>query len=344
MRPHSLHRPKALFRLAGDEVLGHVLGTLSGLDIDRATVIVGPDGAAIQDWFGERCGWPAQFIVQPEPLGQAAALALAGEQLVGETLVVFADTLFETDMAALNSVPAAADGLLHVMPVADPSAFGVVLPNRDGTVARLVEKPRVQVSGLAVMGLYWLRDGEWLLRAAERVVAEGPGRQGECYIAEVLQRMIDEGARLLTRPVEAWHDCGNPADTLSAHRYLLQRRLADDAAAGLSLKALQAAHPSARFLPPVHVGPGARIAHSLVGPHAWIEADCQVEHSLLGPHVTLGAGSRVHDTSLRDVITERGVRIRSSQLRESLLGRGSRAAGYSGSLNLGDASRIGPEA
>ena len=343
MQPHSLHRPKALFRLAGDEVLGHVLDSLAGLPIERVTVIHGPDGAAIEDWFRARSDWPARFILQPEPLGQAAALALAGDQLVGETLVVFADTLFEIDPAALSAVPAAADGILHVKPVADASAFGVVTLRRDGSVARLVEKPRVKVSSLAVMGLYWLRDGERLLRAAQQVAAEGPCPRGETFIAEVLQRMIDEGSRLLTRPVDAWHDCGNPTDTLSAHRYLLRRRLTADRAA-TSLEALRARYPSARFLPPVHVDPGARIHDSLIGPHAWIEADCRVEHSLIGPQVTLGAGSRVLDASLRDVITGPEVKVTACQIHDSLIGAGSQVAGYSGSLNLGDASRIGPEA
>lgn len=226
MRPHTLHRPKALLHVAGDTVLGHVLDDLAAaITADRWVFVVGHLGAQVEAWVRARYPFEARFVTQPQPRGQADAIALAREHLAGPVLIVFAaDTVFDIDLAGLADQTADVDGAVHLMPVDDPRRFGVAVLDAAGHVARFVEKPATPVSDLAVVGVYFVRDGAWLAHAIDRLVAERPPTAGEHYLADALQIMVDEGARLAARPVRAWVDCGTVPATLAAQRYLFECR------------------------------------------------------------------------------------------------------------------------
>lgn len=340
MQPHSLHRPKAMFRLAGRTVLGHVFDSLAGLEIQRVTFILGPDGAAIEAWASEHCPWPAHFLVQHQPDGQAAAILLAREALVGPTLIAFADTLFEADAAALARLSPEADGILHLKPVKDPSQLGVARVDAEGRVLELIEKPSQPSSKLAVMGLYWLREGRDLVRAADALVASGLRTRGEYYLTDALSAMIAGGARFQSLEVTVWEECGNLEDTLRAHRYLLGRRLAEGQAERSDMDRLRAAHPDCHFIPPVHIGRDVRLTGSRIGPMVWIEDGCRVEDSQIGPNVSLGPASQLRDVHLEDCIGAGGLNLERVRLSDSTLGEGTCISGFAGSLHLGDHSRI----
>lgn len=383
--PHTRNVPKCLIRLAGDTVLGHVLASLASLPISRTTLIVRPDGGQVEDWLrrslalggGRHRGFaPGEltFVIQAEPRGQSAALALLGDALRGESLIVFADTLFAIDWRCAWAGDDGLDGHLFVARVADPSALGVALLHPDGTVAGLVEKPRDFVSDLAVMGLYHLRDGAALARAVGEQLAgmrrgpvgvqvedgqpSGAPPQGEAFLVDALSRMIAGGARFGALAIEGWEDCGDRAQLLQAHRWLLERSWESDAPPGgpdwlRDPSELARAFPDCVFLPPVAIapdaelsgsvigpevaiGPGAAVAESVVGPQVLIEPGAEVEGSLLGPFVSLGAAGRCLGARLSDCVVGLGAELLEVAAEESLLSPGARARGGAARLDLGE--------
>ena len=105
LRPHTWSKPKQLVSVAGKTVLDHVLGSLSTLpdpqNIELVS-IVGYLGDQIEEHI--RREYPqinSHFIVQENPRGQSHALKLAEHVLVGPLLIVFADTLIESDLSFL---------------------------------------------------------------------------------------------------------------------------------------------------------------------------------------------------------------------------------------------------
>mgnify|MGYP001108084675 CR=1 FL=1 len=171
LRPHTHHRPKPLVTVAGDTVLGHVMNKLLGLEVDNLVFIVGHLGEQLQTYATERyAGLRMHFVRQEALLGQAHALALAGEWLDGPVLIVFVDTLFDADLSGLTRITS--DGVVFTHPVEDPSRFGVVTLGEGGVITRFVEKPTEPISNLAVVGLYYVRDGAGLRTAIARLIAE----------------------------------------------------------------------------------------------------------------------------------------------------------------------------
>jgi glucose-1-phosphate thymidylyltransferase len=315
MRPHTWSKPKPLLNVAGKPMLGHILDKLARLDVDvdELIFIVGWLGDQIQEYYeNSPYPYPARYVEQRELLGQAHAIWLAREFLDGPICIIFVDTIFEADLSRLEA--SGLDGMIYVKEVEDPRRFGVVVEGDDGLVARLVEKPDDFEHRLAVVGVYYIRDAAWLLRAIEELMARNLQTKGEFYLADAYTLMIEGGARFGIRQVSVWEDCGTPKDVLKTNRYLLEHGLDNSHEA-------QATHSV--ILPPVYIAPSAR-----------------VENSIVGPHVTIAENSVVLRAIVRDSIVDEGAYIDDTMLDRSLVGRDAVVRGRYRVLNVGDSSQV----
>ena len=96
-----------------------------------------------------------------KPWGTAHAVLCAEDALEGPCVVAFADTLFR----AKFQLDASADAVIWVNKVDDPRPFGVVKLSEDGGITDFVEKPQEFVSDLAIIGIYYFKDGARLKRS-----------------------------------------------------------------------------------------------------------------------------------------------------------------------------------
>ncbi len=309
LRPQTYTRPKPLVNLAGKPLLGHILDRLTPLPIEEVIFITGYLGNQIEEYVRSAYTLPARYVEQTEQLGQAHAIQLTAEWLHGPTFVVFADTIFETDVRKLTQVKS--DGLLYVHEVEDPRRFGVAV--MDGPhISRLVEKPRSFVSNLATVGLYYFREGHELVSAVNELIERGQQTAGEYYIADAIQIMIDRGAKLETEPIEVWLDCGTPQALLDTNRYLLS----------------------------ANSQPGHEFPGSTIIPPVCIVGDAKVENSILGPNVSLDSGAVVKGSIVRDSILGKDCQIESATLTGSIIGHSATVRGGYSALNVGDCSYI----
>ena len=315
MRPHTWSKPKPLVNVAGKPVLGHILDKLTSLDVqvDDMVFVVGWLGDQIQEYYeANHYPYPAHYVEQKELLGQAHALWLAREYLSGPILIIFVDTIFDADLHKLDE--SGLDGVLYVKEVTDPRRFGVAVIGPDGLVARLVEKPDTFDNRLAVVGAYYVRDSAWLVRAIEELMARNIQTKGEYWLADALNLMIDQGARMSVRQVTVWEDCGTPKDVLQTNRYLLEHGQANGN---------QATPINSVIIPPVYIAPTAR-----------------VEHSIIGPYVTIAEHSTVLHSIVRDSIIDEGASIDDTMLDQSLIGKEASVRGRYRVLNVGDSSQV----
>jgi glucose-1-phosphate thymidylyltransferase len=306
MRPQTWSKPKPLIGVAGKPVLGHVLDTLDAASPDSYVFITGWLGEQVREYMEtEHPQLIARYVVQEELKGQAHAIYLAREWLRGPTLIVFVDTIFVGDVRNLGSE--GEDGIIWTKEVPDPRRFGIVVVE-DGYIKRFVEKPTTMEHRQAIIGAYWVRDGEALVEATETLMASGQSLGGEYYLADALQTMVDEGARFLTRPVSVWEDCGTPEALLHTQRYLLDHGHHREAPV-----------KDAVLVAPVHVADGAVIRRSVVG-----------------PYVSVGIGATIEDSIVRDAVIEAGATVSRQVLANCLVGRQALLRGEVRSVNVGD--------
>ncbi|MDP9381454.1 MAG: sugar phosphate nucleotidyltransferase [Chloroflexota bacterium] len=309
LRPQTYTRPKPLVELAGKPLLGHILDRLAPLPIEELIFITGYLGDQIEAYVATNYDLNASYVEQAEQLGQAHAIQLARDHLSGPTFIVFADTIFETDIDKLKSVQS--DGVLYVHEVDDPRRFGVAVTEGQ-YITRLVEKPETPVSNLALVGLYYFTDGQQLISAIDALIESGHQTKGEYFIADAIQIMIDRGAKLETQTIDVWLDCGTPEALLDTNRYLLG-----------TYEQQPCSFPGTSVLPPVYVADGAN-----------------VENSVIGPYVSLGRGANVSGSIVRDSILGEGCSVENEALTGSIIGNRARVRGVYNTLNVGDTSYI----
>jgi glucose-1-phosphate thymidylyltransferase len=314
LRPLTWSKPKPLVPVAGKPVLGHVMDLIAGLPrLNEAVFIVGFLGEQVQAYI--RKEYPALqgvYIEQKELLGQSHALWQAREYLEGPVLILFVDTLIETDFDRVMA--SQSEAVAWVKRVDDPRRFGVAELGPDGLVKRLVEKPTDTANRLAVVGCYFLPEGALLRDAIERQMKQNIQLGGEYFLVDAINLMLQEGLRMRVEQVETWEDCGKPEALLHANRYLLEHGRDNS--------------------------PLARTADSVVIPPVYIDPGAEVVRSLIGPYVSLAAGCCVENSILQNCVVDEEAAISNMVISESLVGRQARLTGKSGSVVVGDSSEM----
>jgi len=314
LRPHTHTKAKSLVSVAGKTVLEHIIERLQAVEVEDYIFITDENGQQIADFMDYR--FPklkCHYLVQRERLGPAHAVSLAALEVKpgDDLLVVFNDTIFVTDLAKIPQLCSDADGLIYSKEVEDYQRFGVNVM-RDDYIVDMVEKPDTPVSRLAQVGLYYLKDGAGFLDTIKKTIEAGETVKGEYYLPAVFMRMISEGKKLKAPEIDAWLDCGKPETLLETNRYLLKGRHHIHGDVGNSV-----------MIEPVHIGRGAVI-----------------KNSVIGPNVSVAPGSRIENSVIRDSIINSENKVSNMILDQSLLGDSVSLVGSPRKMNIGDHSLI----
>jgi glucose-1-phosphate thymidylyltransferase len=319
MRPHTWSKPKPLISVAGKTSLDHLLDSFDSLpgtlDIEYV-FIVSPNQGAEQIPAFMQANYPhlkVHYVVQSVMRGQSDALFLARQYLQGPMLMVYSDTLIEANLSSMPDL--SVDGIAWVKAVPDPRRFGVAEVDGDNSISRLIEKPESMENDLALVGFYYFRSGEALIEAIQEQFRRDVQLNGEYFLVDAINILLESQARMRVQPVSIWLDTGTIAATLETNRYLLEHGR-ENSAAHLG--------KDVEIVRPVFIHPSAQVTSSRIGPHASIGPDCVIS-----------------DSKIENSILENGVIVEAAALDHSLIGRkvhilGRGADQPTASLNLGD--------
>ena len=227
LRPHSLTVPKPMLPVAGSPIVTQLINEIARVvnqPIDEIAYILGDPaffGPKIEEELKEvanELGAKAFFYRQLEPLGTGHAVMCAADSLSGPIIVAYADTLIRTDLFLDPTV----DGMIWVKKVENPRAYGVVKMNDVNHISALVEKPEEFVSDLAVIGIYYFKEGEALKAELEKYMVRARNEGEEFLLNEGILAMMDRGAVFKPGIVKEWMDCGNPKITLQTNAKMLE--------------------------------------------------------------------------------------------------------------------------
>jgi glucose-1-phosphate thymidylyltransferase len=246
---------------------------------------------------------PATFIEQKVQDGTAGAVALARPRVDEPVLIIFVDTIFDADLGVIKTSPD--DGIIWTKEVEDYQRFGVVVTDANGHMTKIVEKPKTPISKRANIGLYYIRDWKLLFEGIDAVLA-APTNQGEYYLTDAFQYMIDHGAKLKVLDVAGWYDAGKIDTLLATNRVMLDKGLARRP------KDLE----DCTIIDPVYIEDGVVLTGSTIGPNVCVLAgskllSCTVSDALIGSQSMLNrctlakslVGDRVVLEGVRGVVT-----------------------------------------
>lgn len=280
MRPHTLTVPKPLIPVGGKPIVQKIIEDLEevcGSDVEEVAFIIGPSFGQETEQkliaIANKIGAKGSIYYQHEPLGTAHAIMCAKESLDGNVLVVFADTLFKADFKLDRSK----DGIIWVQQIEDPRQFGVVKVNDSGTITDFIEKPQTFVSDLAIIGIYYFKDGAYLRSELQYLLDNDIKDKGEYQLTNALENMKTKGYRFEPGKVTEWLDCGNKNSTVYTNSRILtfmQQR-------GEQMVDPSAVCQDALVLQPSFIGKNVRITGSVVGPYASIGDNCVIENAIV---------------------------------------------------------------
>ncbi len=320
LRPHTLTIPKPLLPVAGKPIVQRLVEDLTASypgEFDEVAFIIGDFGKEVEKQLmriAEGVGARGSVYHQDRPLGPAHAIWCARESITGPCIVAFADTLFKADFAFDTSQ----DGVIWTQKVDDPSSFGVVKVGEDGVITDFVEKSPEFVSDLAIVGLYYFRDGDWLREELKYLLDHDIKDKGEFQLTSILHIMKEKGAKFKPAQIEEWLDCGNKDNVVYTNERILEIKKEKEALVADTVQTEQAV-----IIPPCFIGENTILRNSVIGPHVSIGNNCDVENAVISKSVI-----------------QNHTRIRHANLSHSMLGNEVDYQGEKAEISIGDFSEI----
>lgn len=337
--PITYTSAKQLVPVANRPVLFRVIDAIVEAGISDIGIVVGDTGPEIKAVVGDGSQWGARitYIQQEAPLGLAHAVLISEDYLRNDRFVMFlGDNVLEGGIVGLVRQFVESDWSAQIVltKVDNPQHFGVA-ELRDGQVVRLVEKPDVPPSDLALVGIYMF--DQHVFEAAKNIK---PSWRGELEITDAIQYLIDHGYTVYPYIHKGWWiDTGKPGDMLDCNRLLLETIESQnlgfvDSESCLSGRVIiekGAEVINSTIRGPAIIGENTRIVNAYIGPftaiyHNVLIESSEIEHCIILENCTItDIGYRIEDS-----VIGRNVEITRSRLRPKAY-----------RMTIGDNSQIG---
>jgi glucose-1-phosphate thymidylyltransferase len=319
LRPHTLTVPKPLIPVAGKPIVQRIVEDIASVcnePVDEIAFIIGDFGKEVENNLikvAENLGAKGRIYYQEEALGTAHAILCAANSLSGRIVVAFADTLFRADF----KLDGEADGIIWVNRIDDPSAFGVVKTNHEGVITDFVEKPKTFVSDLAIIGIYYFKDGENLRNELQFLIDNDIKDKGEYQLTNALENMKNKGLKFKTGQVIEWLDCGNKNATVYSNQRVLENLKNENL-----------------------VDSTVQLENSVIIPPCFIGKHVKLVNSVVGPYVSIGDDTQIYDSRVFNSIIQSKSHISKAVFQGAMIGNHSVYQGVEDSSSLGDYTQV----
>ena len=208
------------------------------------------------------------------------------------------------------------DGIIWVNKVDNWKNFGVIELNNEGFITNFVEKPDHFVSDLAIIGVYYMKDGELLRKEMQYLIDNNIKEKGEYQLTNALESMKQKGYKFSPGKVDEWLDCGNKDATVYTNQRILELKKDSEKLVADSVKSVNSV-----IISPCYIG-----------------ENVVIENSVVGPHVSIGKNSTVKNSLIRNSIIQNSVIITEKNISNSMIGSFASVEGKAEDLSLGDYS------
>lgn len=338
--PLTYSKAKQLIPVANKPVLFRVIEAIRDAGITDVGIVVGQTAPEIIEAVGRGGRWNVQihYIHQSEPKGLAHAVQESASFLGDERFVMFlGDNVIQGGISPLirEFANSSWNSQIVLTRVDHPEQYGVAQLHPDGSIQRLIEKPKEPPSDLALVGIYMF--DHHILRAVNEIA---PSWRGELEITDAIQWLVNHGYAVHPYVHRGWWiDTGRPGDMLEANDLVLEEL--DPQVDGFVDRNSQVDRR-------VTIERGAEVINSVVRGPSIIGENCRIINSYIGPFTSI-----YHHVTVQDSEIEHSMVLEHSQIlgiqgriQDSLIGRyavitRSPTKPMSHKLTLGDHSQVG---
>lgn len=321
MRPHTLTTAKPLIPVGGKPIVQRLVEDITkvcGQKVNEIAFVIGPDfGAEVEKDLikvAEGQGAKGSIHYQNEALGTAHAIMCAKDAVKGKTVIAFADTLFKADFV----MDTEQEGVIWVQKIEDPKQFGVVKLDKDNVITDFIEKPQEFVSDLAIIGIYYFKDGDNLKKELQYLLDNKITEKGEYQLTNALENMKQKGIKFKPGQVTEWLDCGNKDATVYTNKRVLEFDKGKKELKGNNIK-----NTNSLIIEPCYIGNNVELINSVIG-----------------PHVSIGAGTKITGSIVTNSIIRSDANVNNANISNSLIGIGATVTGKQIDLSISDYTQL----
>ena len=311
LRPITYSQQKQLIPVANKPILFYAIEDVIEAGVKEIGIIVGPnkeqvmETVKLKDWDAE-----IDFIYQDEPKGLAHTILIAENFLDDVFVMYLGDNILREGIVehAKKFKENKHDASIMLTEVENPQQFGVADINEDGTIRRLVEKPKVPPSNLALVGIYFFKPV--ILDACKSIK---PSWRNELEITDAIQWLIDNGYKVgWTKVKDWWKDTGKPEDILEANRLIL-----DDLTTQINGKV------EGEIRGRISMDTGTEVnKNSVIKGPALVGRNCLIKDSYIGPYTSIGNNCEIVNAEVEDSVVMEGAKlINAGNIVDSVIGR-----------------------
>ncbi len=321
MRPHTLTVAKPLIPVAGKPIVQRLVEDITkvcGQKVEEIAYVIGSDFGKETEQnlikIAEGQGAKGSIYYQDKALGTAHAIMCAEKSITGKTVIAFADTLFKADFV----MDTEKEGVIWVQKIEDPRQFGVVKLDSKGVITDFVEKPVEFVSDLAIIGIYYFKDGDNLKKELKYLLDNNITEKGEFQLTNALENMKAKGIKFEPGKVTEWLDCGNKDATVYTNQRVLE---------------FDKGKPFLR-------GKNIEINNSIINEPCYIGDNVKINNSIVGPHASIGSNSIIEASIIKNSILQSATKTNNANISNSMLGEGAEVKGKPLDLSISDYTQI----
>lgn len=266
LRPYTNYIPKCLLIVGNKPILFHILDKIADFGIKKIILIIGYLGDMIKKEIKKRYSFPGDiyYVEQKEPLGLGHAIWLAKDIVKEKPIfIVYGDTVFDCSFSLENDC----DGYIGVKEVADPTKYGICELS-DGFISKVVEKPKIASSNLAIVGVNFIYNSKMLFFMLDKLISENKRTHNEIQLTDAFQKMIENEAKLKPFFIDYWFDCGTPFSIIEANKNLLKNEVNGIVKNSVIIK-------------PVYIHHQSEINNSIIGDNVSIDIGAKINRCII---------------------------------------------------------------
>ncbi|MEP7195489.1 MAG: sugar phosphate nucleotidyltransferase [Saprospiraceae bacterium] len=314
LRPFTYTQPKPLIPVAGKPILSYILDQLIASGQNDFIFVVGYLADKIIEFLDQY--YPhikKEYIIQKERQGLGHAIYGCKEIIDEdeEVIIQLGDSILDLDLKVLTRCK---HNTLAVRKVQDPRSFGVVELDENGFIKKLVEKPIIPKSNLALVGLYYIKEFHQLVQALEYNIENDIRTKGEFHLTDGLMRLLELGYRFEVMEVKNWFDCGKKEVLLETNAIMLDRAPQEN---------FPIQTENCIIIPPVRIG-----------------INCKIKNSIIGPHASIGESTEIDNSIIKEAIIGNFSLLDSIVMQHSIIGNDVIIKGRSQTYNVGDNTEL----
>jgi NDP-sugar pyrophosphorylase family protein len=300
LRPLTVYTPKPIVPVVNRPFLLYQIEVLQKAGITDITLSLSYQPDKIEHILGNgsELGVNLRYVTEPNPMGTGGAYKFAADALRETTVVFNGDILTNLDIDELIEFhrTKGAAATITLVPVDDPSRYGLVQVDKESRVQRFIEKP--QPDELVKLNVNTINAGVYILEPVILdIITKDTNRSFEYDIfPDILKRNLPFFGYALTH--EYWLDIGTPASYLKAHHDFLCGSIT-----GFEIKGGNGSDVATRseidrssvIGEGCTIKPGVRILNSVIGPGVHIEEKALIENSVVWAHSRISSAAEIRN-------------------------------------------------